>query len=338
MIFKRFEKPILTANPENDWESLVTTNPTAWYDEETKEVIMVYRAAGNDSEHIIHLGLAKSKDGIHFERVFDKPILSPSTEGNFDGGSVEDPRIVKFGDWYFLTYACIQLAPGQYWLEGLRRTDKTLPDEAPWILKTNNTRTGLAITKDFKKIYRAGYLTDATVDDRDVILFPEKINGKFYLLHRPVWYGEGYPCAKPSMWISSCDDLLENKNYKLLAQPRDEYSWEYWKIGGSAQPIKTEHGWFVTYHGVGEDGRYRVGAMILDLNNPEKVLYRTKQPILEPMYDYECEGIYKGICFPCGNVVIDGKLYVYYGAADQHVGVAICDFNEFIETVMKDPV
>ena len=56
------------------------------------------------------------------------------------------------------------------------------------------------------------------------------------------------------------------------------------------------------------------------------------------MYDYECEGIYKGICFPCGNVVIDGKLYVYYGAADQHIGVAICDFNELIETVMKDPV
>lgn len=334
-MFQRFDHPILTANPANDWESLVTTNPGAWYDEENKEFLLIYRAAGDDYEHTISLGLAKSKDGIHFERVSDQPFLAPSREGHFDAGSVEDPRVVKFGDWYFITYACVPTLPGRYWENAVRFVNKDFPPEAPWSMRTNNTKTGLALTKDFKTVYRAGYLTLPTCDDRDVILFPEKINGKFYILHRPgEWVGPEYGCEKASMWISSCTDLLEPPQMKLLATPKDE-EWEFWKIGGSCPPIKTEEGWLTLYHAVGNDGKYRVGAMLLDLENPEKVLYRTKKPILEPIYPFENEGIYKGICFPCGNVVVDGKLYIYYGAADMHVGVAICELNELLEHIKK---
>ena len=335
-MFIRYDQPILTANPKNEWENLVATNPGAWYDEENQEVILLYRAAGNDAAHTISIGLAKSKDGIHFERVSDKPVLYPSKEGHFDAGGTEDPRLVKFGDWYFITYACVPLAPGRYWENGLRLTDPTLPEEAPWTLRTNNTKTALAITRDFKTVHRVGFMTDPTVDDRDVIIFPEKINGKFYTLHRPAeWVGGAYGCEKASIWISACDDLLEQKKLQLLCSPRNDMDWEFYKIGGSTPPVRTDYGWLTLYHGVGKDAKYRVGALILDLQDPTKVLYRTDAPILEPLHPFENEGIYKGICFPCGNVVMDDNLYIYYGAADMHVGVAVCNLEALMQRIMN---
>ena len=96
--------PILSPNPENYWESLVTTNPGAWYEEHEGLFYLVYRAAGNDAEHTIRLGLATSRDGFHFDRRSERPLFEP-VEGEWDFGSIEDPRIMKFGDWYFGTYA-----------------------------------------------------------------------------------------------------------------------------------------------------------------------------------------------------------------------------------------
>lgn len=336
MKLKKYENnPILAPNPNNDWESLVTTNPGAWYDEESKKVVLVYRAAGHDEEHNINLGLAESEDGIHFTRISKEPLLNKH-HGDWDGGSIEDPRVIKFGEYYFITYASVPCPPGKYWEMGAgERCLPEVPEEAPYILRKNLTRTGLAITKDFKTIYKPGYLTDATVDDRDVIIFPEKVNGKFVTLHRPMsWVGEEYGVKSPSIWIALCDDLLEHKELKLLATAK--YDWEE-KIGGSTPPIKTDKGWLTLYHAVGKDKKYRVGVMMLDLDDPTKVTHRSPEPIMVPEYDYENVGIYKGICFPCGNVVIDGKLFVYYGGADQYVGVATCDFNELIDYVMEFP-
>lgn len=325
--------PVLGPNPKHSWEALVNTNPGAWYDDEAKEVIMLYRAAGDDYEHKINLGLAKSKDGYHFERVCEKPLFD-TYEGAWDSGSMEDPRIVKMGDYYFITYAAVPYHAGRYWENGCR-FQPSVPEEAPFVLRENETRTGLAITKDFKTIYRPGYLTDATVDDRDVILFPEKVNGKFVTLHRPMqWTGDAYGTKEPAIWIAFSDDLLEHKNLSLLAKA--QFAWET-KIGGSAPPIKTKYGWFMLYHAVGPDGKYRVGAMLLDLAQPTKVTHRLPEPIMEPEYAYECNGIYKGICFPCGNVVIDDKLFVYYGGADQYVGVATCEFEALLQELLKHP-
>lgn len=327
MKLKKYENnPILKPNPDNSWESLVTTNPAAYYDESEDKVIMLYRAAGNDEKHEVNIGLAFSKDGINFERACDKPIFAKH-EGCWDNGSVEDPRIVKFGDYYYITYAAVPLYPGKYWLSD-RKRGNFFPSEVPIILRNNETRTGLAITKDFKTIYRPGYITHATVDDRDVIIFPEKVDGKFVVLHRPMtWVGEDYGTEHPAIWISFCDDLLEHHQMSLLAKAK--YHWED-KIGGSAPPIKTDHGWFMLYHAVGSDKQYRVGAMLLDLKDPTKVLHRTPEPIMEPEYDYETNGIYKGICFPCGNFVKNGTLFVYYGGADQYACLATCDFDELI--------
>ena len=115
-LIKHKENPILRPNAANDWEALCVLNPAVVYDEEKQEFVMVYRAAGNDVRHEIKMGLATSKDGVQFVRQSDKPVFS-STPYEADGGCVEDPRIVKLGDLYYMTYAARSYAPGQYWLE-----------------------------------------------------------------------------------------------------------------------------------------------------------------------------------------------------------------------------
>ena len=338
MKLRRYEgNPIISPNPRNAWESLVTTNPGAWYDEEKKQVLLLYRAAGKDVGHTIHFGLAVSKDGFHFKRTSRKPVFSPSKDG-FDAGCVEDPRIVKIGDYYYITYACRQGKPGQYWLpmEKNKHRGEPRPPDFPHSLRTNWTATGLALTKDFKTFIRAGRLTDPMVDDRDVILFPEKVNGRYVMIHRPMqWIGEKYGTDKPAMWISYSDDLLNFRKSELLAKGKAE--WECNKIGGNNPPIKTKHGWLLIYHGVGPDWHYRLGAMLLDLNNPSRVLHRTPDWILQPEEDYETKGLYNGVVFPCGNVVIGDTFFVYYGGADKYVGVATCSLKKLVAHLLSCP-
>lgn len=329
--------PVLSPLPGSSWQSLVTTNPGAWYDEATGRVLMLYRAAGDDAEHRVHLGLATSSDGFNFERVGDQPVLSPSVDG-FDAGCIEDPRIIKLGDWYYVTYAARPFPPGEYWLGEKRRfLPPTLGEDAPWTLRTNQTSTGLALTQDFQTWVRAGRLTHPSVDDRDVILFPEKVNGQYVLLHRPMnWTGPEYGTEYPAMWIAFSDDLLVWQQSKLLAKA--ELPWENRKIGGNTPPIKTEAGWVHLYHAVGADRHYRLGAFLLDLDDPSKILGRTTDWLLQPEEWYELEGFYPGVCFPCGNVVLDGTLFVYYGGADKYVGVATCPLAELVDYLLACPV
>ncbi len=191
------------------------------------------------------------------------------------------------------------------------------------MLRTNATWTGLALTRDFREWIRLGPITHGLDDNRDVILFPEKVGGKFVLLHRPTnLFGPEYDLEHPAMWISFSDDLLNWKRGQVLA--KGEFEWEGGKIGGNTPPIRTEHGWLTLYHAVGADGHYRLGAMLLDLENPAIVRYRTRDWLLQPEEWYELEGYYPGVCFPCGKVVIGDTLFVYYGGADKYVGLATC--------------
>jgi len=330
--------PVISPNPKNAWESQVTTNPGVWYDEAKGEVLMIYRAAGGDAEHKVYFGLARSTNGYDFERLSDEPIFGPSKDG-YDAGCVEDPRIIKMGDWFYITYASRPFPPGHYWVEP--KEDRPYcppecPEEFPWKLRTNSTSTGLLLTKDFKSFIRAGNLCDPTVDDRDVILFPEKINGKFWMLHRPMeWCGKGYDNEYPAMWVSSGEDLLGIRDSNLLAVGK--YDWEDGKVGGNTPPLKTEHGWLILHHARGADTLYRLGAMLLDLKDPSKVLHRTPGWIIQPEEEYECKGFYNGCIFPCGKCVIDGTLLVYYGAADKYVGVATVDMKKFMEFLLSCP-
>ena len=327
--------PILAPNKEHDWEDIVVCNPGVWY--ENGMFFMLYRAAGNDKDHIIRFGLATSKDGIHFNRVSSSPVFGPSEDGP-DSGCVEDPRIVKFDDYYYISYAFRPYPPGRYWeFEHDVVLTKDWGKNAPVNLNHNTTNTGLAITKDFKKWYRLGRISQPNLDDRDVILFPEKINGKYVMLHRPKqWIGKEYGTQYPAAWIRFSDDLLTwTESSKLLIEGIPN-TWEE-KIGGSTPPLKTDKGWLVLYHGVdsGGTGYYRAGAVMLDLNDPTKITGRTKTPILEPEEWYEFEGLYSGCVFPTGNVIVNNTLYVYYGAADKYIGVATCNVNDLIEFILN---
>ena len=338
MVLKKYEgNPIVSPNPENQWENLVTCNPGVIYD--NGKFYMLYRAAGDDEDHVIRFGLATSEDGFNFNRESNLPVFGPSEDGP-DSGCVEDPRIVKMHDEFYITYAYRPYAPGKYWTfpHDVVRLPECGPD-APAAWSQNLGNTALALTKDFKTFRRLGRLTSPVLDDRDVILFPEKVGGKYVMMHRPKQYiGEKYGVEYPSIWIKFSDDLLdwEDKESHLLIQGK-KGTWEE-KIGGSTPPILTDRGWLVIYHGVGDGGlaQYQVGALLLDKDNPLKILARTPSPILSPEHWYEAEGFYSHCVFPTGNVVVNGTLYVYYGGADKYIGVATAELDELLDYLEKE--
>ncbi len=337
MKLKKYEgNPILSPN-NNYWEERCVLNPGVIYDEESKKFVMLYRAAGNDVEHIIRFGLATSDDGITFKRESDQPCFA-STRDDADGGCVEDPRITKIGDLYYVTYAARAFAPGQYWLPESSfppiyiTEDDVYSKDLPEYASKNITATFLAVTKDFKRYKRLGRISESNVDDRDVLLFPEKINGKYVVVSRPKFQDAGV--KMPSIWISFVDDLLTYEKPELLMT--GETDWETQRIGAGTPPIRTDKGWFMLYHGVNDEGVYKVGAVLMDLDDPRKIIARTKTPIMEPEFDYENEGIYNGCVFPTGTVVKDGVLYVYYGTADKHIALATVNFDELVDFLDKN--
>lgn len=258
-----------------------------------------------------------------------------------DAGSVEDIRIVKFGTHYYITYAYRPFGPGRYWLNpgkvaGIYLYDFEMTDDLPIFLRKNYTASGLAVTQDFRTYKKLGRITQANIDNRDVILFPEKVNGQYVMVHRPMqWVGEEYGTEHPAMWISYSDDLLTWNNSELLITGQS--NWEH-IIGGSTPPLRTDEGWLVLYHGVGPDKYYRVGVMLLNIDNPSNVIARSPDFIMEPEEDYEFDGFYPGAIFPVGNVIVDDVLYVYYGAADKHCALATASLPELLEYVKAYPV
>ena len=340
-IVKSKLNPILKPNPENEWEARCVLNPAVVYDDKRNKFVMLYRAAGNDVRHQIKLGLAESDDGEHFERVSDSPVFEGHHD-DADGGCVEDPRLVKMGDVYYLTYAARAYAPGRYWLEpyveGVTKAPRYLDDTdffcegLPSFADENITVSYLAATKDFKVFKKFGRITEATVDDRDVVIFPEKINGKYAMISRPKF--KNASVKMPSVWISFGNDLIDYGKPELLMT--GEQSWEIQRMGAGTPPVKTDKGWFMLYHGVDEKGVYRVGAVLLDLADPRKIIARTKDFLMEPDEEFELCGIYEGCVFPTGTVVKDGVLYIYYGCADMYIGLAKCDFNELLDYLYNE--
>ena len=326
--------PILTKNPKNDWEALCVLNPAVIYSEELKKFVMLYRAAGNDKQHYIYLGLALSDDGIHFVRQSDKPLIAPDVNGA-DGGGVEDPRLVKIEDYYFLTYASRVFAPGQYW-----REDKEYfgfqPKAGPKVLIYNDTETHLAVSKDLVHWKKLGRITDSRNDDRDVVIFPEKVNGQYVKISRAMnKVGKEFGTDKPSIWISFSNDLLEWPREEELLYKGEE-DWESEKVGGSCPPVKTPYGWLFIYHGVSsKDKNYRVGAMLLDLNDPRKIIAKTKNFLMEPEEHFETDGFYSGCVFPTGIVEVKDEYYIYYGAGDQCICLATVNKQALLDSLLK---
>ena len=329
MKLQKFDgNPILTANPANDWEKYAVLNPGAIVHD--GKVHMLYRASGETEAYRITIGLAVSDDGLHFERASDQPVLGLGDEGDIDHGCVEDARVTHTDGWYYMTYACRAWPPGLWW--GGHRPATPLGDAPSWT--ENLSRTGLARARDLRSWEKLGPITADDVDDRDAILFPERINGKWFMLHRPMtWWGEGYPCEGPSIWITSGDEPGHWGEEHLLAKAEQE--WEGGKIGGSTPPMKTDQGWLTLFHGVDTGGVYRVGVMMLDLADPRRVIARAPGFLIEPEAEWERVGHVPNVCFPCGQVVLGDTLHVYYGGADSVVCVATCGFKELIDHVMR---
>lgn len=246
--------------------------------------------------------------------------------------------MVKIGEWYYITYAARPFPPGEYWKsDGQVYRPPFASSSFPRALRDNKTSTGLALTRDFRCWIRAGRITSPVVDDRDVILFPEKIRGRYWMLHRPLsWAGPGFETLYPAIWISSSEDLLDWQDSRLLA--RAEFAWEHQKIGGNTPPIRTDYGWLTLYHAVGQDRHYRLGAMLLDVDDPGIVRYRTRNWLLQPEAWYELDGLYPGVCFPCGKVLLGDTLFVYYGGADKYVCLATCLLEELLSYLLECPV
>ena len=163
----------------------------------------------------------------------------------------------------------------------------------------------------------------------DVVLFPEKINGKYYALTRPVPMHIGPRC----IWIATSPDLINWGEHKPLILPRPG-SFDGGKNGGSCVPIKTEHGWLEIYHGSDEDDKYSLAVALLDLNDPSKLLACPKEPLMRPEADYEVKGFYGNVVFSCGAVPKDdGTVIIYYGASDELTAGAVTTIEKIMTTL-----
>jgi|Deesub1362A_J573_1020465.scaffolds.fasta_scaffold00098_12 predicted GH43/DUF377 family glycosyl hydrolase len=300
--------PVLKPISKNWWESKAVFNPAALYTE--GRIHLLYRAIGEYDYYISRIGYAISEDGYVFRRVSTNPVFQPDRE--YDKWGCEDPRITKIEGEVYMTYVALKKPARQ---------------------GGGPPRTALAKTRDFKKFHKIGVITPPGADDRDVVLFPEKIDGSYVMLHRPHnWIGKEYGTAKPSIWIAYSKNLRDWKNHKLLLKPEEK--WEEFKVGAGSPPIKTEEGWLLIYHGVDNKKVYRAGIALLDSRNPSIVISRTKKPVLEPREEYEKHGDVQNVVFPEAAVVIDGRLLVYYGAADKYVCVAEADISELLSQLL----
>jgi predicted GH43/DUF377 family glycosyl hydrolase len=350
MKLKRHQQnPVLEPIKNNKWESKAVFNCGAVYDND--QVHLLYRAIGEYDDYISRLGYAITRDGVNFERK-DSPVFEPVEE--YEKWGCEDPRITKIEGKFYVTYVALS---------------------KPTRKSGGLSRTALISTEDFTRFERHGIITPDGADDRDTVLFPEKIKGKYVMLHRPhnwtkkdayeeneklylrvkektiEWPLEEVPDffpEKPSIWIAYSDNLKDWFGHKVVMKPERE--WEELKIGAGPPPIRTEKGWLLIYHGnswlhnsklknyKGEvyNRIYKAGAALLDLKDPSRVIARTKKPILEPQKDYEIFGDVPNVVFPEGMAVIDEELFVYYGAADKTCCLATCKLNVLIDSIFKE--
>jgi predicted GH43/DUF377 family glycosyl hydrolase len=308
MRLKRYEGNPIISPSKNWWEINATFNTGATiYD---GKVTLLYRAIGGDG--LSRFGLAVSNDGFKFER-FPEPTFEAELTNQYERLGIEDPRIVRIDDNYYITYT----APSVYEASAFKtgRFAPSLYHAAPW-----RVRPSLITTTDFKNFERKGVLLE--VDTKDATLFPEKIAGHFCLVHR----------AYPHVYITFSEDLKHWQREKVLISPKAD-SWDSERTGAGAQPIKTEKGWLLFYHGTDENHVYRLGVLLLDLTDPAKVLYRSPEPILEPTEVYERVGLTPNIVFTCGAIEKDGEYLVYYGAADKVIGVATIGKDELLSSI-----
>lgn len=307
--FIRFAgNPILKPSLELDWQKMGAFNPAAIY--EAGKVHIVYRGQAEDGTSVF--GYAASTDGVHIDEHYHAPIYipredfeKPTHKGN---SGCEDPRITKIDDRFFMTYTAY---------------DGTNPPRV--------ALTSISVSDFLDKKWnweKPKLISPPGVDDKDACIIKKKSGGGYIAFHR----------LGDVMWLDFLRDLdFPEKKYLsggIIAQARKD-KWDNVKIGLSCPPIETEHGWLLLYHGVSKPGNvYKVGAMLLDYDDPRKILGRTDEPLLEPETDYEKVGQVPNVVFPCGAVVIEDTIYLYYGGADSVTGVATMSLTTLLDVLL----
>lgn len=303
-------------------------NPAAM--REGDDVHLFYRAVskGNYSS----IGYCKLKGPLTVEKRMDMPLLFPQFE--YESHGVEDPRITKIDDLYFLTYTAYDGVNAM----GALATSKDLQHfEKQGLIVPQITYEEFSHLATFKGAINEKYARynnrrrsstnshkKALLWDKNVIFFPRRINGKLFFLHR----------VRPDIQVAAVSDLEKlTKDYweqyfihldeHIALTPKYRHEVSY--IGGGCPPIETEHGWLLIYHGVHDTTKgyvYSACAALLDLENPWKEIARLPEPLFKPELEWELKGEVNNVCFPTGAALFGDTLYIYYGAADERIACA----------------
>jgi len=279
--------PVLKPRREHPWEARAVFNCAVVHHNGLFH--MLYRAVAMDL--VSTIGYAVSSDGFDWLRL-DHPVLEPANE--FEARGVEDPHLTRVGDMFYMAYTAYS---------------------------EHGARVSLAVSHNLIAWERLGVILPDE-DNKDAALFPEKIGGRYALLHR----------RPPDIWVARSDDLLHWTEHRVIMRPRPG-TWEHLKIGIAGPPVKTDQGLLLIYHGVDEGHVYRLGIALLDLNDPTVVLKQQEEPILEPEEEWERHGDVPNVVFSCGQVMTDDALYVYYGGADRVIGVAMVGMPEVLDFI-----
>jgi len=334
---------ILEATDKN-FESAGVLNPAVIQEGQT--VKMLYRAfkSGNFST----IGYCEFDGPIQLKYRKTVPVLFP--EESYEIQGVEDPRLVKIDDTYYITYTGYD---GKNALGCLATSKDLLSYDKKDIITPKASLQSYKIALDNNKNMYPKYFehmqtyidrglinkTKFKVWDKDVILFPEKIDGYFFMLHRLLpgiqWVKfKSFSDLDKAFW----KEYLFHLNRYILMDPY--FDFENMHIGGGAPPVKTEAGWLLINHGVQTTpkGRnYHATVALLDLNDPTKVTHRLNRPLFSPDQPYEQIGYVNNVCFPTGTSLFDDDLYIYYGAADNTIAVAKTKLSELLTDLLKSP-
>ena len=254
---------------------------------------------------VSRFGYAASKNGFNISERLLEPIFTVTPDSDIDCLGVEDPRLALIEDKIYMTFSAYGFVPRMH--EAFR-----------WV-QIGITSIGVDDFKNKKWNWSERIYPFPFTDNKDAALFPEKIKGKYVMLHR----------IPQHIWLGYSDDLKTFRDNSIILMPQG-LGWEYYKVGGGATPIKTEKGWLIIYHAVDKKMVYRLGLAFLDLEDPGKVIYRHPEPILSPELEFETQGDVSNVTFTCGCVVKDDQLFVYYGAADTVICVSTISMKKIL--------
>ncbi len=249
---------------------------------------------------ISHLRLVCSDDGVHFYEPADFPTQIFGS-GVLETFGIEDCRVSHIEGAYYLTYTQVS---------------------------ENGVGVGLMSTRNWRNFTREGMILSP--HNKDCALFEEKIEGKYYCLHRPSGIGLG----GNYIWVASSYDLLHWGKHHCILHTREGW-WDSARVGAGAAPIKTPEGWLEIYHGADYQHRYCLGAILLDLHDPSQVLARSHHPLLEPTSDYEKTGFFGNVIFTNGHLVDGDEITMYYGASDEVICGATLSIEEILADILK---